>query len=201
MVHGGNSDALLSTYRARRCWAKGSAEVEQKEFQYFICHHKQGAGAKRLLKIRLKSTAGVKRKVFIDSDDLKDLTKLQDCVANDTESLVLLHSAGVLYRPWCVLEVATATNMRLQLCRVDFPEVQQMSKETIDTYDTHVQDVTVLAEYGFDLDYVKGALRWCLAFNGIRFCDDLMQLCSEIAGSERSDNFTHRTALVMWVLQ
>ena len=109
----------------------------------------------RLLKIRLKSTAGVKRKVFIDSDDLKDLTKLQDCVANDTESLVLLHSAGVLYLPLCVLEVATAKNMRLQLCRVDFPEVQQMSKETIDTYDTHVQDVTVLAEYGFDLDYVK----------------------------------------------
>ena len=76
-----------------------------------------------------------------------------------------------------------------------------MSKETIDTYDTHVQDVTVLAEYGFDLDYVKGALRWCLAFNGIRFFGDLMQLCSEITGSERSDNFTHRTALVMWVLQ
>ena len=112
---------------------------------------------------------------------------------------MLLHSAGVLYLPLCVLEVATAKNMRLQLCRVDFPEVQQMSKETIDTYDTHVQDVTVLAEYGFDLDYVKGALRWCLAFNGIRFFGDLMQLCSEIAGSERSDNFTHRTALVMWV--
>ena len=57
----------------------------------------------------------------------------------------------------------------------------------------------MLAEYGFDLDYVKGALRWCLAFNDIRFFGDLMQLCSEIAGSERSDNFTHRTALVMWV--
>ena len=100
---------------------KASQKSNKKEFQYFICHHKQGAGAMaRLLKIRLKSTAGVKRKVFIDSDDLKDLTKLQDCVANDTESLVVLHSAGVLYRPWRVLEVATAKNMKLQLCRVDF---------------------------------------------------------------------------------
>jgi hypothetical protein len=148
---------------------KAAQKSNKKEFQYFICHHKQGAGARaRLLKIRLKGTAGVKRKVFIDSGDLKDLTKLQDCVANDTESLALLHTAGVLYRPWCVLEIATAKYMRLQLCRVDFPEVQQMSKETIDTYDTHVQDVTVLAEYGFDLDYVKGAWRWRLAFNGIR---------------------------------
>ena len=100
---------------------KASQKSNKKEFQYFICHHKQGAGAMaRLLKIRLISTAGVKRKVFIDSDDLKDLTKLQDCVANDTESLVVLHSAGVLYRPWRVLEVATAKNMKLQLCRVDF---------------------------------------------------------------------------------
>ena len=111
---------------------KASQKSNKKEFQYFICHHKQGAGAKaRLLKIRVKSTAGVKRKVFIDSDDLKDLTKLQDCVANDTESVVLLHSAGVLYRPWCVLEVATAKNMRLQLCRVDFPEVQQIAKRPL----------------------------------------------------------------------
>jgi hypothetical protein len=125
VFHCGNSDALRPTYRARRCWAKGSTEIEQERVPIFICHHKQGAGAKaRLLKIRLKGTAGVKRKVFIDSGDLKDLTKLQDCVANDTESLALLHTAGVLYRPWCVLEIATAKYMRLQLCRVDFPEVQ-----------------------------------------------------------------------------
>ena len=45
VVHCGNSDALLPTYRARRCWAKGSAESNKKEFQYSICHHKQGAGA------------------------------------------------------------------------------------------------------------------------------------------------------------
>ena len=64
---------------------KAAQKSSKEEFQYFICHHKQGAGAMaRLLKIRLKSTAGVKRKVFIGSDDLKDLTKLQDCVANDT---------------------------------------------------------------------------------------------------------------------
>ena len=53
--------------------------------------------------------------------------------------------------------------MKLQLCHVDFPEVQQMSKEIIDMYDTHVQDVSVLAHYGFDLDYVKRALHWCPA--------------------------------------
>ena len=50
---------------------KAAQKSNKKEFQYFICHHKQGAGAMaRLLKIRLKGTAGVKRKVFIDSGDL-----------------------------------------------------------------------------------------------------------------------------------
>ena len=66
-----------------------------------------------------------------------------------------------------------------------------MSKEIIDMYATHVQDVSVLAQYGFDLDYVKGALHLCLAFKGIRFFGDLLQLCHEITGEEwiLSSNF------------
>ena len=118
---------------------KAAQKSNEKEFQYFSRHHKQGAGAKaRLLKTRLESTAGVKLKVFIDSDNLKDLTKLQ----------YGLHDAD----HWCYyiqVEACTAygVSWRLQQLRTCGSSLtlwtsrstanEQKTIDTYDTYDTH----------------------------------------------------------------
>lgn len=45
--------------------------------------------------------------IFLDSDDLFDLRALLEDVKN-SQALVLFQSAGVLSRPWCLLEIVTA---------------------------------------------------------------------------------------------
>eukprot|EP00971_Amphidinium_carterae_P062609 1239415-Amphidinium_carterae.1 len=71
-----------------------------KPYQFFLCHHKVGAGSFcRLLKMRLLKTSGVRRKVFVDTDDLQNLATLFDLVDQDTECLVMVHSAHLLTRP------------------------------------------------------------------------------------------------------
>ena len=49
-------------------------------FQFFFCYHKQGGGSfARLLKLRMKRDLRVKREIFLDADNLKDLNLLFRC--------------------------------------------------------------------------------------------------------------------------
>ena len=58
-----------------------------KTYQFFLCHHKQGGGGfARLLKLRLKRDRRVKRKVFLDADDLQDLNLLFGYVCDEAIS-------------------------------------------------------------------------------------------------------------------
>ena len=59
----------------------------------------------RFLKGALEEQLG--KRVFLDSDDLRDLGDLLDHV-RDSEAVVLLQSQSVLTRPWCLLELAAA---------------------------------------------------------------------------------------------
>ena len=47
------------------------------------------------------------RRVFLDSDDLQDLTKLEAHV-KDSKCVLLLQTRSVLERPWCLLELNAA---------------------------------------------------------------------------------------------
>ena len=46
--------------------------------------------------------------VFLDSDELQDLDSLFECVRAHTSFVVPLLTPGLLTRPWCVGELATA---------------------------------------------------------------------------------------------
>ena len=71
-----------------------------RKYQFFLCHHKQGSGGfARLLKMRLKLDPRVKRRVFLDSDDLQDLDQLFGFVGNNTDTLVVLCTSTILSRP------------------------------------------------------------------------------------------------------
>ena len=95
----------------------------RKPFQFFLCHHKVGGGAFcRLLKVRLLSHGQVSSDVFLDSDNLQDLSLLFAIVGEKTETLVVLCTKEILYRPWCVGEMTTARLHNVDTILVIFPD-------------------------------------------------------------------------------
>mmetsp|Transcript_60346 Transcript_60346/g.176392 ORF Transcript_60346/g.176392 Transcript_60346/m.176392 type:complete len:1544 (-) Transcript_60346:181-4812(-) len=132
-----------------------------KPYRFFICHHKAGAGTfARLVKHNLARHPKVKKKVFIDSDDLKDLDTLFETVGNETDTLVILCSREILTRPWCVGEMVTAKAKAVKTIRVMFPTFDPPQEGWIDNYDSVVKDLNCLAERGINLSTVQDTLRW-----------------------------------------
>eukprot|EP00913_Durusdinium_trenchii_P030494 g28565.t1 len=81
---------------------------KQKAFRFFLSHHKSRAGCvARWLKMLLLQR-GKTFTSFIDTDDLRDLTKLFWYVGHETVTFVILASPELLKRKWCVGEIATA---------------------------------------------------------------------------------------------
>lgn len=74
-------------------------------FAAFLSHYKiEAATEARWLQENL---ALLGRRCFLDSDDLKNLTKLKDHVRS-SDCVLLLQTKSVLTRPWCIVELLTA---------------------------------------------------------------------------------------------
>ena len=72
----------------------------------FISHVKAEASMEaRFLQTELEGL--FQKRVFLDSDDLRDLRKLQDHV-RECDCFILVQSASVLTRPYCLLELCVA---------------------------------------------------------------------------------------------
>jgi len=130
-----------------------------KPYQFFLCHHKVGAGAFcRLLKMRLLKTRGVTRKVFVDTDDLQNLGTLFDMVDQDTECLVAIHSAHLLTRPWCIGEITTAHRAKILIQVVRLPLVEKPSAHFVENIFNFVSETECLTENGISVEMVQQAL-------------------------------------------
>ncbi|CAE8615626.1 unnamed protein product [Polarella glacialis] len=133
----------------------------RKPFQYFLCHQKSGAGAfARLLKCELTRMNAVKGKVFVDCDDLQDLTKLFGYVGFDTEHLIILGTKDILTRKWCMGEVTTGRLHKVKTVLVALPDYEPPSETLVQEYQVHVPDVMELAAHGISLAAVQETLRW-----------------------------------------
>ncbi|CAE8608411.1 unnamed protein product [Polarella glacialis] len=133
----------------------------RKPFQYFLCHQKSGAGAfARLLKCELTRMNAVKGKVFVDCDDLQDLTKLFGYVGIDTEHLIILGTKDILTRKWCMGEVTTGRLHKVKTVVVALPDYEPPSETLVQEYQVHVPDVMELAAHGISLAAVQETLRW-----------------------------------------
>ena len=79
----------------------------KKKYAAFLSHHKASCAMEaRFLKDKLQMQLPGSE-IFLDSDDLKDLRTLLESV-RDSSALVVLQSAEILYRPWCLLEMYAA---------------------------------------------------------------------------------------------
>ena len=76
----------------------------RKPFHFFLCHHKVGGGAFcRLLLVRLVKHGHLARVVFLESDNLQDLSLLFGIVGEKTETLVVLCTREIFLRPTSTL--------------------------------------------------------------------------------------------------
>lgn len=132
-----------------------------KPFQFFLCHHKAGAGnLARLLKMQLQEHRSVRRKIFLDSDDLRDLNNLISIVQGDLEKLVVLCSKEILLRVWCIGEISAAFANKVTVIRVQLPEFALPTSAFIDACQEHISNLMSLSAYGISVQMVQDALRW-----------------------------------------
>ena len=74
------SFGCLAPVHALGCALHSRFKSSHKPFEHFLCHRKAGAGSfTRLLKMCLVETPGRRGKVFIDCDDLQDLSASFKC--------------------------------------------------------------------------------------------------------------------------
>eukprot|EP00930_Biecheleria_cincta_P065340 TRINITY_DN5110_c0_g1_i4.p1 TRINITY_DN5110_c0_g1~~TRINITY_DN5110_c0_g1_i4.p1 ORF type:complete len:1421 (-),score=213.93 TRINITY_DN5110_c0_g1_i4:543-4754(-) len=146
----------------------------RKPFSFFLCHHKAGAGAfARLLKLHLtelcsKSLRHRHQKVFIDSDDLKNLEFLFDYVGSQSEHIVVLMSEELLLRPWCMGELVTAHLHQpgLKMVPVRWSDFTRPDDEFISNYSSHV-DCSCLLPHNITIQMIQSMLGWLRDLPGL----------------------------------
>jgi hypothetical protein len=134
----------------------------KKEFEYFICHHKMGAGVfSRLFKTQLLRLGS--RKVFVDSDDLQNLDLLFQVVACELDCLTVIMSTELLRRPWCLGEITTAWfSGGPKVIPIMFPRItmEEAAHEDFVCQIAEVVDVGCLSQQSISELMVKDAVRW-----------------------------------------
>ena len=140
--------------------AKPAAPAVEKQYAAFVSHAKADAAMEaRFVQSELEKQTDLP--VFLDSDDLRDLSELMDHV-RASEVLLLLQSANVLTRPYCLLEICAAIDAGVPVVGVnlasghrsayDFSHATQLCKHI----DTHLPKLnpgaeSVLNENGLSL--------------------------------------------------
>mmetsp|Transcript_21131 Transcript_21131/g.45962 ORF Transcript_21131/g.45962 Transcript_21131/m.45962 type:complete len:749 (+) Transcript_21131:79-2325(+) len=92
--------------------ASSFGEYEDVQYALFISYFREEAGCDaRLLQLML--VRKLDRPVFLDATDADDIRKILSAGVCHSDALVLVQTAGVLHRPWCLLEVYTAIRNRV----------------------------------------------------------------------------------------
>ncbi|CAE7677752.1 unnamed protein product, partial [Symbiodinium sp. CCMP2456] len=129
-----------------------------KKYQFFLCHHKQVTGClARLLKMELQRRGS---EVFLDSDDLTNLTLLLPMVAQHVNTLVVVASANVVTRKWCLAEIVTAYMHKVHTVILALSDYGPPSDKFIKVFESNANDLSELAVHGFGVSDIADSLRW-----------------------------------------
>jgi len=134
----------------------------RKRFEFFLCHHKAASGAfTRLLKMCFKETK-LGSDVFIDSDQLHNLDHLFDFVRSQTRNLVIVATAEIFTRPWCLGEMTMARLEKLPTVMLVLPGCNVPDDKFVEAIGEAgaMQNSEVLVESGIDMNMVKETLVW-----------------------------------------
>ena len=142
----------------------------QSKFAAFLCHHKAGAGALcRFFKLVAKKY--VKINIFLDSDELDDLSRIFDVVRADTKCLVVVLTSELLNRMWCAGEIASAHKNKVPIIPLycdgyAFPDHDSI--DVIESVWTEEQQSTLIS-HGISMDDIKVGKRQKLMEEGPGF--------------------------------
>eukprot|EP00971_Amphidinium_carterae_P005660 112452-Amphidinium_carterae.1 len=124
-----------------------------KPYDFFLCHHKAGAGAfARLLKFLLLDTRQLKVGVAKPSLHIPS--------TGDTANLAILASSEVFTRPWCVGEMCTARLASVPTVVVAMYDIQLPGDEFVQQLPQRVSNMEVLTESGMELEMLRETMRW-----------------------------------------
>jgi len=162
---------------------------KRKSFDFFICHHKVGAGCvARFINVEFAARG---RKAFLDTDHLRDLDKLFDYVACHTQTLLLLCTEHVFTRPYCMGEVVTATHGQIKIAKVILPDFEEPDEEFIQNYEEIVSaELACLTQCGIHMPQIADTLRnvrrisGCTMPTGAWSAGTMRQLCTIVAKKE-----------------
>jgi len=170
----------------------------KKPYQFFLCHYKAGEGSfARLLKMYLLGRSGLqkraKAKVFLDSDDLRDMSMLFEYVGNQSSVIVAIASELLFTKPWSMGELVTARRNKVNTCSIHMPGYKFPDEKWIENYATAVPDITCLSEYGIDVANVQEMLGWFAELSSLSIPNGfgkgtMIALCDWLVASEQVSN-------------
>eukprot|EP00435_Cladocopium_sp_Y103_P026252 s1980_g6.t1 len=132
------------------CWLKS--------YRFFLCHHKASAGClSRLLKMELTGQ-GANHKVFVDTDNLTDLTRLFTVVSNEVDMLVVVGTPPVLTRKWCLGEITTARLNNVPAVVLGLAGFE-LPNHCLDVH-LGLVNISDLANYGISMEDLKDTINW-----------------------------------------
>ena len=138
------------------------SSVKKSGFACFLSHYKiEAATEARWLQQQLEEK--LNQPVFLDSDDLQDLSKLQDHV-RESKCILLLQTRSVLTRPWCISELLTAIDARVPIVGVSIASGQAPYDFAVaSNYMTHLDtllDAKTLSQlHALGVDVVEAAFK------------------------------------------
>merc|ERR1712185_556639 len=143
------------------------AFAERSGFAIFLSHYKTEAATEaRWLQEHLERE--ISQRVFLDSDDLTDLSRLKDHVL-ESKCIALLQTRSVLSRPWCLVELLTAIDARVPIIGISI------------TSGTAPYDFTAALAFMTHLDSALDAdARAALAAHGIDVADAAFKLANTL---------------------
>jgi len=133
-----------------------SRGLHRSDHVLFLSHYKVEAGteaalilseAKAILESFTIGFKGFDAPIFLDSEDLKDLSALQDHVRR-SYNIVLLLTPKVLHRPWILVELATALESNIPIVPVEICRPGIKFLFPTEEYYRKLADETLLGEEG-----------------------------------------------------
>jgi len=168
-IAAGSLACLLSAVMAA-CLLYGVVQKSKRKirFDFFICHCKGEAAAQaRYLKTLMHQMRhGIE--VFIDSDNLHDLSELFSIVQTGVRTLLVYLTASTLLRPWCAGEIVTAFDGNLRVAPVQTPRFVAPTEVDLWNILENAQSCK-LQDYGIEYEDITVAFAKLLNLTAFQF--------------------------------
>jgi len=132
----------------------------ERAYYHFLCHHKRDA-ATQVRYLQMQIVSKLRRTCFLDSDHLKDLSKLFETVKTSVQHFLIYLTQDTLSRPWCVGEVVIAMESKLKTTKIIHSSYRGLPQlETAEDVHNFVASGVNFMDYNMRSDHLIKGLKW-----------------------------------------